>query len=296
MAAMKKLLAYLELFRFPNVFTAVADVMMGGFVAGVGFDLRLATLIVASGCLYCAGMTLNDVMDFEADLQERPHRPLPSQRIEQQWARKLAYGLLGAGVVLAGLVGMVCAAVALALALAIYLYDGPLKRTIVAPWIMGSCRSLNVLLGMSAMCDLLVPHQLLICLGLGVYVAGITWFARSEAQQSDVRLLKFGFAVMMSGIVILALLPLVVSRLYLRSPLLWPTLLMLLISSVVRLCVTAIWRPDPTNVMRAVKHSLFTLIVLDAAVTLVLCGPKYALAVVSLTIPATLLGRWVYST
>jgi len=74
-----KLLAYLQLFRAPNVFTAIADVAMGFvFVTGslqpVGGFLCLA---LASCLLYTAGMILNDVYDFDVDLKERPSRPLP---------------------------------------------------------------------------------------------------------------------------------------------------------------------------------------------------------------------------
>jgi len=78
--------------------------------------------------------------------------------------------------------------------------------------------------------------------------------------------------------------------------LVWPTLLVLLMVSVVRRCVAAISDPSPRHVQQAVKHSIFTLIVLDAAVVLAAQGPLPALGVLALLIPTSVLGKWVYCT
>lgn len=293
----QKLLAYLQLFRTPNAFTAIADIAMG-FLFTVGIvKPQMFLLALASASLYSAGMVLNDVMDFDVDKVERPDRPLPSGRIDAEWAKKLGFGLLGLGVAVALSVGPISGVVALVLAVVIYLYDGPMKKTALAPWLMGSCRTLNILLGMSMAATFGQPDQLLIAGGLGIYVAGITWFARCEAKGSDAQLLKFGFAVMVAGIILLGLFPWFSERaVLLRGKMMWPTLLVLIMMSVVRRCVMAITYNEPQNVQTAVKHSLFTLIVLDAAVVLAVCGPVPALAVVALLAPTVFLGKWVYST
>lgn len=296
-----RVLAYLQLFRLPNVFTAVADVVMGFlFVQLVGGPYPISTLLllVASSCLlYTAGMVLNDVFDFEVDAKERPHRPLPSGRINLPWARKLGQSMLAAGVVLAWFASPTSGMVALLLAVAIYAYDGLLKKTPVAPIVMGSCRFLNVLLGMSCATTFLQPDQLIVACGLGMYVAGITWFARCEAKDSDRRMLTFGFAVMMLGIAVLGSMAwFTEKRLLVDGPFMWLTLLTLIMISVVRRCVTAIANPLSEHVQQAVKHSIFTLVVLDAAVVLAIAGAPYAIAVLCLLIPTTTLGRWVYST
>jgi len=84
-----KLLAYLRLFRLPNVFTAMADVAMGFLFVRQSLEpiSMFACLLVASSLLYTAGMVLNDVFDYEVDRQERPQRPLPSGQIGLRWAR-----------------------------------------------------------------------------------------------------------------------------------------------------------------------------------------------------------------
>src|SRR4051812_37355398 len=97
-----RLLAYLQLFRLPNVFTAIADVAMGFFLTQPVQSepwLVFALLVAASSLLYTAGMVLNDVYDMGLDAIERPARPLPSGRIDWAHARRLGYRLLIAGVV-----------------------------------------------------------------------------------------------------------------------------------------------------------------------------------------------------
>src|SRR5205823_6895168 len=77
------ILPWLRLMRLPNVFTAIADVMMGYLFVhrSVAEPGKLACLIGASAALYIAGMVLNDVFDLKTDAVERPFRPLPSGQI-----------------------------------------------------------------------------------------------------------------------------------------------------------------------------------------------------------------------
>ena len=106
---------YLELLRLPNVFTAVADVVMGFFFVQAPWAFShdpqrsllpvgvwtVGLLAAASALLYSAGMVLNDVFDIELDRQEQPYRPLPSGRIPLSSARWLGWQLLTLGIMLA---------------------------------------------------------------------------------------------------------------------------------------------------------------------------------------------------
>jgi hypothetical protein len=49
-------------------------------------------------------------------------------------------------------------------------------------------------------------------------------------------------------------------------------------------------------VQAVVKHCILSLIVLDAAITLLTTGPVPGLLIAALLLPTLLLGRWVYST
>jgi 4-hydroxybenzoate polyprenyltransferase len=315
---MSRLLDYLRLLRFANVFTALADVLMG--YACVQRQLAplppLAGLLTTSALLYLAGMVLNDVFDIEADRQQRPERPLPAGRISLRTARILGFTLLLVGVGAGWATAWAAAPegslggnglVAMLLAGCILAYDGGMKATSLGPVLMGGCRSLNVLLGASLVAaggtdaGLLTfppPHVLVAAAGIGVYVAGVTWYARREAEASEGWHLAGAILVMLGGIAVLSLLhrsfpagfrPTLPDRW-------WLLMLGLLGLPIARRCAMTIANPVPEQVQLAVKHCLMSIIVLDAAVVFVVAGGREALVVLSLLIPATLLGRWVYST
>lgn len=133
----------LELLRLPNLFTVPGDVLVGWCLAGQRGGFPVAG-ILASLCLYAAGLLFNDAFDAATDARERPSRPIPSGRVRRANVLRWAAGLSLAGILLAwqGL------PVAVALLVLILAYDGGLKRL---PWVgvatMGACRGANVLLG-----------------------------------------------------------------------------------------------------------------------------------------------------
>lgn len=315
------LIAWLRLFRLPNIFTAAADVLMGYAVVQNSFlpVAPLACLLVASACLYTAGMVLNDVFDVEQDTRERPQRPIPSGAISLGTARLVGFALLVIGVVAGAAAGYVgdspavypwrSATMAVAVAVSVVLYDAVLKRTFVAPVFMGLCRFFNVLLGMSIAGAELVDirpallyftdGQLLVAGAIAVYVFGITLFARTEAGKSQQARLFQGMALMGFGIAMLLLVPQYIAQarnVQLAADWMWPLLLVMLGLSIGRHCVNAIIDPQPAKVQAAVKFAILSIITLDAAVALYVAGPQHALAIFLLVVPALLLGRFVYST
>ena len=308
-------LAWLRLMRLPNVFTAIADVAMGYlFVHGKFVDpAKLACLIAASALLYTAGMVLNDVFDIEVDRKERPFRPLPLGRISIGVARTFGFTLLVLGVGCGWLAGFVpgdaavpwrSGIVATSLAACVLMYNGVFKSTPGGPVLMGLCRFLNVLLGMSASPqiwhDFLYYYssaELLAAAGIGIYIVGVTVFARGEAATSKGMLLLNALIVMVCGAAVLG-----VSIKFnppwtrgIDDTLYW-MLLGLLMVTVLRRGFTAVLDPTPERVQAAVKHSILSLIWLDAATALFVAPPVYAVAIAALLVPALLLGRWVYST
>lgn len=307
------MLAYLRLLRLPNVFTALADIGMGFVLARQGFSPPglLVALALSSAGLYLAGMVLNDACDVEVDRRERPQRPLPSGQIAVSQAWALGFTLLALGILFGWLAGFLYAdavgapwrsgVIASALAAAVLFYDGWLKKTWVGPAGMGLCRFLNVLLGLSAGAALEAgpfteptSWQWLVALGVGVYVTGITIFAKGEAEQSSQLPLIAGVVVMLLGIALLAVSAYHLTGLANKT---WAIIVLLLPgATIVRRCFAAILDPSPAKVQVGVKHAILSLIVLDAALCLAVAPPVYAIAVISLLAPALLLGRWVYST
>jgi len=305
---MNRLRVYAQLVRLPNVFTALADICLGWLaVLYTGTPpARWPTfvlLLFASACLYCGGMVWNDFFDLEQDKRERPFRPLPSGRISRRSAALFGAILLIAGLVFAWLAGWSKAVgkgtsdttpVLLAglLVLAILLYDGWLKRTWAGPVGMGTCRFLNVLLGLSA-ADRLEWWGVHLALVVGVYIGGVTWFARTEARTSNQTALRGAAGVMLSSLVLALILPVRFDPG--TSSVLFPYLLVVLGFLVGIPVWNAINWPTPVHVQGAVKWAILGLVVLDAVLATALAGPS-GLVILVLLLPALYLGQWIYST
>ena len=297
--------AYLELVRAPNLFTSMADVAMGFlFVRATQTppppDWLLVPLIAASVLLYASGVALNDLFDVRRDARQRPERPLPSRRISLAAARRLGWMLLLAGAA----AGWLCAAaaghlrpgiVAGLLAVCILLYDAALKRTPLGPLLMGGCRMLNVLLGMSVAAAWHAEHWV-VAAGIGIYVAGVTSFARTEAVRSSRLRLALGTTVMMLGIAVLASFPgwgedlRRPAREYSEH---WGLLMVILGAMIGWRCFRAVLDPSAGRVQATVKLCILWLVALDAAVCYAVGGPAWAAMILLLLLPAALLGHWI---
>lgn len=303
-------LAYLQLLRLPNVFTAMADIFMGYLFSHMNVEPWpvFGLLLAASSLLYLAGMVLNDVFDRDIDARDRPGRPIPSGRVPLGVAVGLGYGMLALGTALgwgaAQLTGDVRPGViATLLAAAVMLYNKALKQTPLAPLAMGACRFLNVLLGMSTNDAPWQTMNYLIAGGVGLYIAGVTWFARTEATESKRPLLSLGVAVMLAGLALLAWFPNWQTGdevLPLQLPENWLLFWGMLAGLVTWRCVLAISDPQPELVQSAVKNSILSLIIVDAGIAMSLHSPTngdyWALVILALMVPTVLLGRFVYST
>jgi 4-hydroxybenzoate polyprenyltransferase len=303
--------AYAQLVRLPNIFTAIADVMMGYLVTRGSVETQTFSLLVGTTvALYWAGMVLNDVCDVETDRRERPHRPIPSGRVPLGTARMISRSLLIAGVALAAVAGLTAGSLrppllAVLLAGTVVTYDALVKETSFGPLVMGTCRALNVLLGMSLAVEISDGRlrewhsfEWLVAAGLGVYVAGVTWFSRGESDESSRAKLSGALAVMVAGLAMLGSLPLWTDIPIATTvrPTGWYLFWILITLVIARRCVLAIMRPSPDRVQTAVKNAILSLIVIDAGITLAVCGVFWGCAVLLLLAPAIVLGRWIYST
>jgi 4-hydroxybenzoate polyprenyltransferase len=305
---MNRLRAYAQLVRLPNVFTALADIGLGVLASGIPPPrwVTCALLGIASACLYCGGMVWNDYFDLDQDRRERPFRPLPSGRVARRAAARLGGALLAAGWVLALLSGWgedglrrSPAILAGLLLGAILLYDGWLKRTWAGPLGMGTCRFLNVLLGWTAALEAGWPWNVGVGVAavVGVYIVGVTWFARTEARTSSQLALSGAAVVMLAGLFLAVPLPLLVAEVrpaHATSPLF--LYLLVGLGFLVGIPVgKAIAVPTAGRVQAAVKGAVLGLVLLDAVLATALVG-LVGLVILVLLPPALYLGRWIYST
>ncbi|HYW79637.1 MAG TPA: hypothetical protein VE890_08675, partial [Thermoguttaceae bacterium] len=132
--------------------------------------------------------------------------------------------------------------------------------------------------------------------GIGTYIAGVTWFARTEARTSSRLQLAVATIVMLAGIAILTSFavwredigPMLLQR--------WHLLMTALGLLIGWRCLRAVLQPIPARVQMVVKQGILSLVILDASVCYVTQGPTPAMAVLALLVPTVVLGRWIYST
>jgi 4-hydroxybenzoate polyprenyltransferase len=165
---------------------------------------------------------------------------------------------------------------------------------------MGACRFLNVILGASAVAvasrglasEIWSMPQVQVAAGMGIYILGVTWFARSEAGRSS----RGQLAAAMGGVNLgLAVLVHFVSTWPGKTPLV-PTLLVLavIILTINRRLAEAVFDPAPAKVQLAIKMMLMSLIMLDATLVVFATGvAAYGIATALLLVPGLVLSWWI---
>ncbi len=300
------LLPWLQLIRLPTVFTALADIMLGSLLAPTTPPARLgllALLLIASAGLYLSGMVFNDVFDLHRDAVQRPARPLPSGQIRLGTAVALGVALMTAGLAAAAAVSqqtdsIASLVIALMLAGCVLAYNAVLKSTPLGPLAMGACRSLNVLLGVTAAGSLEALGQgppLHVATGMGLYIAGVTWFARNEADTSNRHQLTAAVMLINLGLAtLITFAGLAISEIEKNATTSVLMLLALIVVSINRRLIAAIRDPRPERVQSGVGILLLSLIMIDATLALATSGSTTpALVIASLLIPALVLKRWI---
>lgn len=294
--------SWLKLIRVPNLATAVADPLAGFLIAGGFYQYENLPLggwlaIASSLCLYAGGIVQNDVVDLQIDQTERPCRPLPSKCVSFEHARFLSIGLLLFGGGLACVASVVMndvtpAVIGAMLTAAICGYNCFAKGTWLGPLLMGVCRALNWSLGMVVAGSPSLPLWMIPC-GMGVYVTGITLFARDEAGAGKRYQLLVGALVMSAGLVCAGFTPLVsievnstnVPHWLIEGRLIaWLALWSVLGVSILIRCGQAILDPVPQHMQAAVGNAIMSIITLDAVLVLAFCGEQWAVTVLALLV------------
>lgn len=284
-----KLFAHLQLTRPANVVTAIADILAGFAIAGMGVYLisfsntegylfDLAWLVLSTIGLYAGGVAFNDVFDADLDAVERPERPIPSGRATVKSASVMAFLLLLMGVIAAAQVSMTSALIALGVAICAVLYDYWGKhQNFFGPINMGLCRAGNLLLGVSVVPDLVEKFAFIGLIPL-VFVAAITMISRGEVHGKNKRALFGGvgfYMIIIAAIVILAFTwgekPLeVIPFIGLFAFMIFPPL------------IKAIQKQEPKLIGKAVKAAVISLIILNASLSSAFAGWFYGLLVLIL--------------
>lgn len=290
-----KLLAWWQLLRAGNVFTAISNVIAGYLITQGDLQpiVPLLLLMLASALLYEAGMVLNDVFDAQLDAVERPERPIPSGRITPHTAAVVGWALLFLGVLAGGWAGYLVgnerpALIAAALALCVVGYDAGLKATLLGPWVMGACRSLNVLLGAYGAATRWQTDALWYALAIGCYTVGLTYFAHSENKAGW----NIGSVFGSTLVVAVTLYVSVLASVVLQDFYMHETFLLLLNIFIWFGLWSGFRSPRPVAFRKTVSRMIVGFILMDALMVFAHLGGNSALAVLSLLIPTWIASRW----
>lgn len=262
----------LILMRPPNLPTAAADIVAGAAIPGFFATswsvfpketiLDLLLLILASVCLYGGGVVLNDVFDLKTDTRERPERPIPSGIVSLKSASILGGSLLFLGIFLPFLCNLYAGFVALCLAGSIVLYDAISKHHVFfGPLSMGFCRGLNLLLGMCVLG--LPPFSEWVYIRIPiVYIFAVTLISRGEVHGNNKRNLIFSAVLYLLVIFFIQLHTLHAINILIQVV---PFLLLFSIAIFTPL-IKAYQINSPTNIKKAVKAGVLSLVIMDAAI------------------------------
>ena len=299
------MMAWLQLVRLPTIFTALSNIFCGFLithrvpqikVAELTAQKELWLLLLSTSGLYLGGMVLNDVFDAKLDALERPERPIPSGRIALRSAAILGSVLMLTGVLAAAMAGTPSLIIAVMIVPCVLVYNSVLKCTIAAPLGMGACRFLNLMLGASAVSDWSDLWQALpvtVAAALGIYIIGVTVFARNEAGQSNPALLVCGMIILIGGISLDAW---AISTCGASANAVSGSRMALLILSLNLLmrAAAAIPSGSPRRVQKTVGLMLLCIIFLDAIMVFAMTADaKLAALVIMLVAPASLLRRLI---
>ena len=288
-----KVFAYLQLMRFPNHFTSMADVLAGYLIIrGLRIDWpELLALCLSTSFIYGGGCILNDVRDRNRDARERAHRPIPSGRVSLWEALLLTFIFFGLGLLMAFFAGENSLVIASILILLVVSYDILTKELPVSgPITMAACRGANLVLGMSPSvfwAGIILVFPLISF----IYVFALTTLSQYEVEGG-----LGGRGWVVSGcllLVIFVISILSITQHLLADGLSYMGLLILLAGWPL---LAGLLRPAPHRVGRAVKFLILGIPLLDAVYVSGIHGWAYGIPVSLCMVPSIGLSRYLYVT
>jgi 4-hydroxybenzoate polyprenyltransferase len=173
--------ALLVLGRVSNLPTVWSNCLAAWLLAGGGTWPQFGLLCLGATLLYTGGMFLNDAVDEGFDRRYRPERPIPSGQISTSTVWILAILWLVPGWAVFFVLGRMAVQLALALLVAIVLYDFVHKRTTFSPFLMAACRFLLYLLAAASARGVVSSALVWRALALAAYIIGLSYLARGES-------------------------------------------------------------------------------------------------------------------
>ena len=292
---------YLVLVRLPNLFTLPSNILVGmATVSSLAFTLTSFTqfllLVTISVLLYCVGIVLNDLYDFDIDKKERPNRPLPSGKISRRSAIVLVAIFSTLALILSLLVSFSTLVISSILFSVIFGYDKYLKNTHAGPFTIASARVMNILLGTSVSLRSVDSYSQIVTLTFVliitfVYVSLIGFISRYEVH---------GFSDNTKLLLPPAIVATVISSIILFSLMgffkLESLIILSLFSFIMIISFSRIYRRDSGRTQQIVRNMILSIIVPDSTFLTGIIGIELGLVVLTLMAPLLVLANKMYMT
>ena len=195
----QRVIDLLAMSRFANLPTVWSNGLLGILIGWEAFGkaiteicpLCMMAIGLALSCLYLGGCFFNDWHDLAFDQKTRPDRPIPSGRWRRSTVLKLALGLMITGVGLAFAVSAASGLFAAGIVICILAYTKWHKKHPASFFFMAGARALIYpLAAMSlapwdrfgALFQANIAIFIILALGLGGYILGISLAARAETS------------------------------------------------------------------------------------------------------------------
>ena len=292
---------YLALVRLPNLFTLPSNILVGmATVSSLAFTLTSFTqfllLVTISVLLYCVGIVLNDLYDFDIDKKERPNRPLPSGKISRRSAIVLVAIFSTVALILSLQVSFSTLVISSILFSLIFGYDKYLKNTHAGPFTIASARVMNILLGTSVSLRSVDSYSQIVTLTFVliitfVYVSLIGFISRYEVHgfldNTKLLLTPAIVATVISSIILFTLM----GFFKLES-----LIILSLFSFIMIISFSRIYRRDSGRTQQIVRNMILSIIVLDSTFLTGIIGIELGLVVLTLMAPLLVLANKMYMT
>ena len=292
---------YLLLIRLPNLFTLPSNIILGfvlvsTFTMTITSVIQILMLVTISILLYCVGLVLNDLFDYEVDKKERPNRPLASGKVTKKVAIILVTILAAVSLILSLLVSVTTFSISVLLLVIIFGYDKYLKNTLAGPFTIAAARVTNIILGTTVNINGLenFPQNVLFMLILTitfVYVSLVGFLSRYEVQGFSVKIKSYLIPAIIAGIIFSIVIFNLIGLFKYQS-----LLILALFSFIMAKTIYRIHNKDSTGIQQAIKQMILSIIVLDSTFLTGIAGLEIGLPVLILLAPLLVLARKMYMT
>ena len=292
---------YLLLIRLPNLFTLPSNILVGFAIASaltLTFTsfVQVLLLVTISIFLYCVGLVLNDLFDYNIDKKERPGRPLASGKISRKVAIVLVTIFSVIALSLSLLVSVPTFGISLILIALIFGYDKYLKNTQAGPFTIAAARVMNVMLGTSASLNAIdsFPQFIILVFVLTitfVYVSLIGFISKYEVQGFSENIKLYLIPVVIAAIISSIILFTFIGFFKYESLIILALFLFIMVQAVYR-----IQKKDSIGIQQCIQKMIMSIIVLDSTYLSGIRGLEVGLAVLLLMAPLLILSRKMYMT